>query len=154
MEVFREASRRVRLDLDRLGYAGGAFSVIHRDLTLKNLLFGDGEVGATDFDLCGLAHYHFDLSVVLRALGAALGRGRRREGRLERSREALFEGYASVRALPGGHGESLTTFDAMQKVAAVNRTLGMRASEATRPRARGEPFLRGAVAWLEANYLR
>jgi hypothetical protein len=41
----------------------------------------------------------------------------------------------------------------MQKVAAVNRTLELRASGESPPRARGDAFLRGAVARLEADYL-
>lgn len=109
MEVFGEVSRRVRLDLDRLGYAGTVFGVVHRDLTLGNLLFEeDGAVGATDFDLCGLGHHLFDLSVVLRALGSAAVRERdeNREARLERAREALFEGYESVRPCPITRGRT------------------------------------------------
>ncbi len=40
MGVFEAASRRVRADLESLGYGGGVFGLIHRDLTLENLLFG------------------------------------------------------------------------------------------------------------------
>lgn len=149
MEVFREASRRVQHDLDRLGYGSGAFGIIHRDLTLQNLLFRDGKVGAMDFDLSGLAHYTFDLAVVLRDMGPR----HRHTGRLEQLRESLLEGYESRRALPDTHKQSTVTFDAMQRVAAVNRTLELRASKTTHSQARGEPFLHGAVAWLKANYL-
>ena len=147
MDAFREASRLVRCDLDRLGYGGTMFGMVHRDLTLQNLLFQDGNVGATDFDLCVLAHYPFDLAVVLRAFR------RRYAGRPEQLRGSFLEGYGRVCALPDAQMESLAAFDAMQKVAVVNRTLELSASADTRIQARGEPFLRGAVRWLEANYL-
>lgn len=41
----------------------------------------------------------------------------------------------------------------MQRTAAVNRTLQLRASEATREQARRHVFLRNSVAWLERGYL-
>lgn len=157
MEVFREASCRVRRDLDRLGYGSGVFGLIHRDLTLQNLLFQYGKedrtVGAIDFDMSGLAHYPFDLSVVLRAMGP-MGSRYRHTGRLAQLKGSLLEGYERVRVLPDVQKESVATFDAMQQVATVNRTLELRASEATRPQARGEPFLHGAVARLQTEYLR
>lgn len=150
MDAFREASALLRRDLDRHGYGASAFGVIHRDLTLDNLFWGAG-VGVADFDLCGLGHYAFDLSTVLRSLlSPRFGLGGER---LRRLKEALFEGYGSVRALPPRADGGLAAFDAMQKVASVNRALVQRTSGATGARARGEPFLRGAVAWLERNYL-
>lgn len=159
MAVFEEAARRAFEDLEDLGYGGEVFGPIHRDLTLKNLLFEDRdgtrqEVGATDFDQSGLGHYLFDLSVVLRALRPLWRQaGRPHELGEERMREVLFEGYERVRGLPADHERRLGTFDAMQRVAAVNRTLELRASEATRRQVRGESFLRDAVAVLERRYL-
>ena len=160
MAVFEGVARRAFEDLEDLGHGIGVFGPIHRDLTLKNLLFGgrDGArreaVGATDFDQSGLGHYLFDLSVVLRALRPLWRRTGSPELTEGRAREALFEGYERVRGLPADHERRLDTFDAMQKVAAVNRTLELRASEATRSRGRGERFLRETVALLEQGYLR
>jgi Ser/Thr protein kinase RdoA (MazF antagonist) len=160
MVIFEEAARRIRQDLEDLGCGGGVFGPIHRDLTLKNLLFG-GRAGARrervrvmDFDRCGLGHYLFDLSVVLRALRPLwLGAGRLDRVR-DRVREALFGAYESARGLPANYERHLGTFDAMQRVAAVNRTLELRASPAVRHQARGEAFLRESVALLERGLPR
>jgi hypothetical protein len=100
LAVFGEASARSREDLERLGQGKGTFGLVHRDLTLGNLLFGgrDGvppkTVGATDFDQSGLGYYLFDLSVVLRALRPLWRRAGYRPDLTEgRAREALFAGY-------------------------------------------------------------
>lgn len=158
MAVFEEASRRVRENLEGFGYGGGVFGLIHRDLTLKNLLFGASDaatrqaVGATDFDQCGLGHYLFDLAVVLRTLRARWRRaGYLSELSEERVQESLLAGYEGVRGLPPGHERLLGTLDVMQRVAAVNRTLELRVSPAAAHEARGEKFLRQSVAWLERS---
>ena len=155
MGVFCEAARRVREDLDGLGHGAEVFGPIHRDLTLGNLLFETrtGMVGATDFDQCGLGHYLFDLSVVLRSLLRSWRRAGRPEGTQERAREALIEDYADVRSLPPDHGRLLRAFDVMQRTAAVNRTLRLRSSRTTQDQARGDAFLRQFVVWLERGYL-
>ena len=77
MSVFEEVARRVHEELEDLGRGSCVFGPIHRDLTLKNLLFGDPQegVGVTDFDQCGLGFYLFYLSVVLRALRVHWRRG-------------------------------------------------------------------------------
>ncbi len=155
MEVFGEAARRVREDLERLKHGAEVFGPIHRDLTLGNLLFGARTqgVGVTDFDQCGLGHYLFDLSVVLRSLLRSWRLAGRPEGTQERARGALIEGYADVRSLPPDHERLLRAFDVMQRTAAVNRTLQLRASETTRGQAPQDAFLRQAVVWLERGYL-
>lgn len=158
MAVFEEVSRRVRENLDGLGHGSGVFGLIHRDLTLDNLLFGGpggaSPVAVTDFDQCGLGHYLFDLVVVLRTLRARWRRAgyapELEEGRI---REPLLAGYESVRNLPPNHERLLGAFDAMQKVAAVNRTLELRASPVAAHQARGDKFLRQSVVWLTRIYL-
>ena len=160
MAVFEEASRRARENLEGLGYGSGVFGPIHRDLTLENLLFGGPgvapreAVGATDFDQCGLGHYLFDLAVVLRALRTRWRRaGRPPELAKGRVQEALFSGYERVRPLPPDHERRLGVFDALQRVAAVNRDLELRTGSDVH-QARGEEFLRESVAWLERSFLR
>jgi Ser/Thr protein kinase RdoA (MazF antagonist) len=156
LAVFEEASRGVRGDLEGLGHEREVFGLMHRDLTLKNLLFCGPDAtlretaGATDFDQSGLGHYLFDLAVVLRALRPRWRQaGRPPELATERVREPLLAGYASVRGLPPDHERLFGAFDAMQRVAAVNRTLELLTSaDDNARRARGEKFLRDAVAWL------
>ena len=158
MAVFEEASRRVRESLEGLGYESGVFGPIHRDLNFRNLLFedragaGQEAVGATDFDQCGFGHYLFDLSVVLRSLRNLQRRSGRSEPTEERAREALFGGYERARGLPPDYESRLVTFDAVQKVAAVNRNLELFSSTPARLSKRGERVLREAVAWLERSY--
>jgi Ser/Thr protein kinase RdoA (MazF antagonist) len=106
----------------------------------------------TDFDQCGLGHYLFDLVVVLRTLRARWRRaGYSPELSDERVRETLLAGYESVRGLPPDHERLFGTLDVMQRVAAVNRNLELRASSAAAHEARGEKFLRQSVVWLERS---
>ncbi len=158
MAVFEETSRRVCENLEGLGYGSGVFGLIHRDLTLTNLLFGGPDAaprqasGVTDFDQCGLGHYLFDLVVVLRTLRARWRRGGySHELSDERVREALLAGYESTRGIPPDHERLFGTVDVMQRVAAVNRTLELRASPAASHEARGEKFLRQSMVWLERS---
>ena len=137
MAVFEEASRRVRENLEGLGYGSGVFGLIHRDLTRTNLLFGGPgaaprrAAGVTDFDQCGLGHYLFDLVVVLRTPRARWRRaGYSPELSDEWVQEALLAGYESTRGFPPVHGGLFGTLDVMQRIAAVNRTLELRASPA------------------------
>ena len=69
----------------------------------------------------------------------------------ERVRETLLAGYESVRGLPPDHERLFGTLDVMQRVAAVNRNLELRASPAAHE-VRGEKFLRQSVVWLERNH--
>lgn len=112
-----------------------------------------GVAGATDFDQSGLGYYLFDLSVVLRALRPRWRRaGRSPELAEGRVREALFAGYESVRGLPPSNERSLSSFDVMQRVAAVNRTLELRVSPDARIQERRETFLRETVVRLERSF--
>ncbi len=150
MAVFEETARRVREELEELGYHSGVFGLIHRDLNLNNLVFHEKRVGAIDFDLCGLGHYLLDLAVPLHALR----RHHRAEDRFEQMREALLAGYERERSLlPRSYHQHLKTFGAMRRVAVVNRELKLLSSEATRHQARGQRFLRSSVTWLRRNYL-
>jgi Ser/Thr protein kinase RdoA (MazF antagonist) len=147
MTVFEETAQRVRRDLEELGYGNEVFGLVHRDLNLNNLMFGDGTVGAIDFDLCGLGHYLLDLATILGALRSL------HTHRIEWLREALLEGYERERSLPMGYRKYFGTFSVMRRVAALNRDLELLSGEATRYQARGHRFLRNTVMWLRRNYL-
>ncbi len=147
MVVFEETAQRVRRDLEELGYGNEVFGLVHRDLNLNNLLFGDDTVGAIDFDLCGLGHYLLDLATILAALRSL------HTHRIEWLREALLEGYERERSLPRGYRKYFGTFTVMRRVAALNRDLELLSCEATRYQARGHRFLRNTVTWLRRNYL-
>lgn len=155
MSVFREASRRVRASLGELGYGGEAFGLVHRDLKLGNLVFSEGlasgvVAGAVDFDLSGSGHYLFDLAVVRRSVRRLLPADRRETGWA-----ALLGSYEHERPLPATVRERLDryllVFDAMQRVAGVNRGLGLLGSdgpEAARAAGRGPAFLHDSLTWL------
>jgi Ser/Thr protein kinase RdoA (MazF antagonist) len=109
----------VREDLERLGYGPETFGVVHRDPKLENLVFEGERLGAIDFDLTGLGHYLFDLKVFRRSLE------HRHPDRLGPLWEAFLGGYEGGRPLPEDLERCLLTFDVMQKVAAVNRSLAI-----------------------------
>jgi Ser/Thr protein kinase RdoA (MazF antagonist) len=137
MQVFETAARLVREDLERLGDGPEVFGVVHRDPKLENLVFEGGRVGAIDFDMSGLGHYMLDVRVLHSSFK------RRHPDRLRPLWEAFLEGYEGERALPEDHGRYLGTFAVMQRVAAVNRRLGLLGSGG----ARG--ILKNTVPWLK-----
>jgi Ser/Thr protein kinase RdoA (MazF antagonist) len=137
MEVFEEASRLVREDLERLGYGPETFGVVHRDPKLENLVFEGERLGAIDFDLTGLGHYMLDVRVFRRSLE------HRHPDRLGPLWEAFLGGYEGERSLPEDHGRYLRTFAVMQRVAVVNRRLGLLGSGG------GRGLLKNSVPKLE-----
>jgi Ser/Thr protein kinase RdoA (MazF antagonist) len=145
METFRHAGRLVRERLGEIGEEREAFGLVHRDFNLSNVVFSGEGVGVIDFDMCGCGHYLFDLKVARSSLR------RRYDDQMGPMWEAFLEGYRRERPLPEGH---LATFDAMQRVAAVNRNLALLASETPKHEARGRRFLRDSVTWLRDTYLK
>ena len=148
MEVFEEVARRVRRDLQEIGYGRDVFGPIHRDLNLRNIVFQNGTVGAIDFDLCGFGHYLLDLAATMTLAPLQP----RHEDRIEPMREALLEGYQRERPLPENYRKHLETFNVMRRVAAVNRQIELLSSPATSREARGRRFLTNSVTWLRRNY--
>ncbi len=102
-DLFTRTRERLIAELDGLGTGPEVFGLIHADLHHGNYLFqsgrlsrsvgrGSGErVCAIDFDDTAFSYRVYDLAVTARAL--------RSHARLPALREALLEGYASVRAL-------------------------------------------------------
>ncbi len=143
MDAFREASQHVREELQRLGEGLEVFGVIHRDLKLENLLFGDTRVGAVDFDLTGLGYYLFDLYTMRDSLRT------HHADRIEPLWAAFLAGYERERALPEDLGRHLTTFDVMQKVASVNRQIRLRSQETGSAGLRSPNLLTNVASWLK-----
>jgi Ser/Thr protein kinase RdoA (MazF antagonist) len=142
MEVFETAARFVAEDLGRLGRGPRAFGVVHRDPKLENLTFGGESAGAIDFDLSGLGHYLLDVRVFRASLEL------RHPDRLEPLWGAFLRGYEAERPLPEDHHRYLRTFAVMQRVAAVNRRLGLLGSGG------GRGVLKNAVPWLRDQFRR
>lgn len=130
MEVFEKVARRVRRDLQELGYGRDVFDPIHRDLNLRNIVYQNGTVGAIDFDLCGLGHHLLDLAATMTLAPLQPRHG----ARIEPMREALLEGYWRERSLPENYRKHLDTFTVMRRVAAFNRQIELLSSPASRTR--------------------
>ena len=144
MEVFEAAARRAWDDLRILGEGKNVFGHIHRDLQPDNLVFRDGEVGAIDFDLCGLGHYLLDLDVMLTAVRIHYG------DRHDAMRGAFLEAYDRRRTFPADHERHLRTFSAMMATASANRALALRAAGVPpRLSGRGPRFLSNLVRRLD-----
>ena len=69
-----------------------SFGLIHADLHLGNLLFEGDEINVIDFDDCGFGFFLYDFA-------SALG-FRVNEPDFPAARQAMLEGYCSVRPLP------------------------------------------------------
>ena len=143
MEAFRAAARHVREELRRLGKGREVFGVIHRDLKLENLLFGGAGVGAVDFDLCGLGYYLFDLWTMCDSLRT------RHPDRVEPLWAAYLAGYERERPLPEDLPRYLTTFEAMQKMAMVNRQIKLLSQETAPVGLRSPNFLANMADWFK-----
>jgi Ser/Thr protein kinase RdoA (MazF antagonist) len=84
---FREAMKRQ-------GYGSDTFGLIHADLHLGNVLFRGGHAVPIDFDDCGYAHYLYDLAVPIA--------DNLDHDDWQSLKDALYEGYQTVRPLPRG----------------------------------------------------
>ncbi len=97
------------------GASPEAIGVIHGDLRLRKMRTGRDPVGILGFDACRIGAYLDDLSLLWSALD-----GREATPAL---REALLDGYQSVRGFPAGGASSLRAYVALRGMEDAARTL-------------------------------
>ncbi len=115
---WERASDAFRAALDDLGRGAGVFGLIHADPHPGNLLYGDGEIRALDFDDSGWGWYLYDFAV---ALGAAQRRGEC----WERVRDTFFAGYEERRPVTRGSLRYLDLFFAARTISIALWVVGM-----------------------------
>jgi Ser/Thr protein kinase RdoA (MazF antagonist) len=104
----------MRQVMDELGQEPAAFGLIHADLCLgdeSNVLFHKGQAWPIDFDDCGFGYWIYDLAVVLAHWPT--------DPHWAAYRQALLDGYASIRALPGALSAHLDVFMAARHVSEI-----------------------------------
>jgi Ser/Thr protein kinase RdoA (MazF antagonist) len=110
-EPFENVTREVRQVMAELGREDEVYGLVHADLDVKtNVLFAGGEARVIDFDDCGFAYWLHDLAFAL-----SPWQGSAEEPWVQ---DALLEGYAEIRSLPGSQLKHLDLF-----MAAFNATL-------------------------------
>lgn len=92
--LLQTALERLRRDLRTTDASAGRYGVIHADLTPENILVQDGRLVMIDFDDFGEGWHLFDLATILFFYQP--------HPQYEAYRQALLEGYGSVRTLPDG----------------------------------------------------
>ena len=96
-----------------------------------------------DFDLCGLGYYLFDLWTMRDSLRT------RHPDRVEPLWAAYLAGYERERPLPEDLPRYLTTFEAMQKMAMVNRQIKLLSQETAPVGLRSPNFLANMADWFK-----
>jgi Ser/Thr protein kinase RdoA (MazF antagonist) len=104
-----------------IGRSPEAFGLIHRDFTVRNVLFDNGIVQPIDFDDCSFGYFLFDIAIAL------AGPSGRRD--YERCRDAFLGSYADHLSWQLSHIDALPTLMALRSV-----SLAFSASESLPPR--------------------
>jgi Ser/Thr protein kinase RdoA (MazF antagonist) len=105
-EPYEFISQKAKRLMESIGKGPDAFGMIHADLYPENILFKHGRAFPIDFEDCGYGHWMWDIAIALCswAWGA----------NWERMRDAFWEGYSLIRALPIKQWEQLDLFVATQ----------------------------------------
>jgi len=94
-ETIMAGTLQIQEILRGMGKGRDVFGLIHADLHHGNYLFSGRDVHPIDFDDSGFGYFLYDLAVTLLAVN------RRQD--YERLRQALIQGYRSVRPIPDDH---------------------------------------------------
>lgn len=103
---FESISQQVKAAMAALGEGSDAFGLIHADLYPENVLFDAGQAHPIDFEDCGYGCWMWDVAVALCTW--AWGED------WERMREALYNGYSTIRTISEDQWKLLDLFVAAQ----------------------------------------
>lgn len=102
VDVIEAACNKAAAELDALGQGPESYGLIHADFVPENLILVGSELRAIDFDDAGFGWYMFEIATALMFyVGTPV---------YETVRDALFEGYNSVRPLSEDDRRLLLTF--------------------------------------------
>jgi Ser/Thr protein kinase RdoA (MazF antagonist) len=105
-EPFSLVSEKVRQVTEALGKGPYAYGLIHSDMYPENVLFKAGKVLPIDFEDCGYGYWMWDMAIILCSWPWTED--------WFWMRDALLDGYATVRTLPGSQVKHLDLFMAAQ----------------------------------------
>jgi Ser/Thr protein kinase RdoA (MazF antagonist) len=105
-EPFQIVSSEARAVMESLGTGPDAYGLVHADTYPENVLFKAGEAYLIDFEDCGFGYWLWDMAIAL-SLWPWTEEWHWR-------RDALLDGYAQVRTLPGSQLQHLDLFMAAQ----------------------------------------
>ncbi len=128
-EVLATIAALVRSAMSQLGSGSANFGMIHADLHPLNFFLHGGQVGAIDFEDCGLGYFVFDMATTLLEVSHPLDI----PDHYARMREAYLKGYSQVRAVPEDIERQLLIFTALRLVFLLNWGAG-----STNPRVQQE----------------
>lgn len=109
--VMDSVAEKVKSAMNILGKNNAEYGMIHGDFLLKNILFHENEVHALDFEYCGWGYYLYDLTPILWQL--------KPQAHYTQLKQALWNGYSSIRPLTERHRDLLETFIAGRQVASM-----------------------------------
>ncbi len=107
--AFRSVATRLDTHIAEKGEGKDVWGLIHADLGLDaNLFFWKGEPRPIDFDESGFGYWDYDLAIAVEHVWG--------KPEYARSRDALLQGYASLRKLPEDIEDSMELFLAAYEV--------------------------------------
>ncbi len=110
ISVMKAVVGRVSSVFRTLGVNDYQFGIVHGDLLLPNVIFGE-TLGILDFEYCGWGYYLYDLTPLLWQL--------KPEPNYEALKQALWKGYSHVRPKVGMYQQMLEPLIAGRQVASM-----------------------------------
>ncbi len=114
--TLQQVAAKVRETMDMIGTDTHNYGMIHADMIAKNVLFDGDDIAVIDFDDCATGYFLYDLAPFL--WGAHYAPVYRQQ------RQALWEGYSSIRPQSPDHMKHIDAFVAARHVASCRWVAG------------------------------